>query len=280
MPVKSTTTKSKDVPAEAQVHEDDYEPKDVKTNAKTFIQLKKAVLKHEETNYNRLYLFPCSGNADWRMMGGHSALFYFYHVIRPLNRKVRFIEDASKYPPISSTGLISAKGTKTIRKRLRQLDLYQAEYHKDGLAIFYLTRTFTKRDVDLLWQTEQKRREELNSIIEVKNADPELMTMIMNATKRLYHVCDTKLKVFPSRTIGVQTVKLMQDLVSEQYRASELTDTQLIRESWRKMLKIANDVLFTLQMMNSWEVWSKENCASIAKEFIAIIEYLEKKLAK
>lgn len=278
MPKKLATTTPKDVPAEAQVHEYDYEPPVTRTTAKTFLTFKKAVLKQEENNYNRLYFFPCSGNDDWRMAGGHSALIYYYHVIVPLNKKVRFVEDESKFPPLSSTGVIIIKGTKTVRKRLQQLELYKAEYHKNGLVIFYLTRTFTKRDIELLWKKEQDRRERLNSIIVVKKADPELSVMVMNATKRLYHVCETKLKVFASRTIGVKIVDLLQQLVDEQYKLTDTTDKKQLQQGWKRMSELVRQILYALQTINSWEIWSKEKCASVAQEFVAIAEYLDKKL--
>lgn len=262
------------------VHEDAYEPPPTRINHRQFREIKTAVLEKEDNNYDHLCFFPCIGEDGWRMAGGHSALLYAYQVMKPLNKEFHITPDEPAFKPLSSTGVIRIHGTSTVRQRLKTLGLYEGEYHHQGLVIFYLTRTFTQHNLDAIWEEEQRRRRKINSIVELETPDPELATLINNASKRLYNICAYKWGKFGGQTFGTEVVSLLKTLALTQHALTTTSDEQQLQQGWDKMQKLTQRIIALLQIVGAWGIWPREKCASVALDFVVIKRHLEENSPK
>lgn len=254
---------------------------EIEIDAETYRKTKKKVVEYEKKNYNTIALFPSRGKGQWKKMGDHSALIYYYLIAKPLlknGQMPRFKSDDDALFRFD-IGVVSAYGVDVVRERVKKMGFYKGETNSDGKTVISLTISVTKEQMEDLRVQEMKRRDELNKIIEVDSCYPVLHQKLRLLSTRLHQMAYSQMRKIEGRTNGVQLCSAI-DQVIRTYLLALKDKKPDFGKTFETMLEDIFLVLVELQVIADAGIWQIEKCAAVGKMTGEIREMIEEEMRK
>ena len=239
--------------------------------SKEFHRNKHKLIQLERQNYDRIIVIERTGkkgeDRDWREIGDHSALLYYYQICEPLGEQVNFKNDVDSYYERYEIGLICMNGLTKMRMLIKKSGLYESEQSQGPFRVFKLKKTFTSEDMRRLMQKERKRRKEANEIIKVDFSDPELYICLREVAKKLHKICNEHFDHLSRDTIGRKIVTLADENLTDYRKLCTLSEkkTKEKIELWRKIYYGVRDLAHGVQTATGIEVMNSTDGASVSE---------------
>lgn len=249
---------------------------------KKYRQIKLKIRALEETNYDAIYVVPCSGNQNWREVTEHSALIYYYEVCQKLQRRVKFCADTLSFYDQYKIGYIRTLGVDTVRENLKKTGLYKSESEEAEVHVFYLTKRFTKHKMQQLEKAEMARRQENMMPIPAGALNPVLYQLLVRQSTEIYKLCIKRLDRLTRQTNGAIMMKIANGMLESYHlmaMAKNAPRGKMIRQ-YGEMRKQAYLLLLKVQVMGEIRIWDLETCSHLAELVKSVRDLVEQELKK
>ncbi len=252
-----------------------------KVEKKEYERLKRRALKFERKNHGFVLVIPCDGEHGWCEMGENSALIYKYQVCMKLGAPVTMTDDLDSFYVRYDVGRIRTRGFDTVRKRLKNVGLYETEVEKDGCVIFQLKESYTKSEIEKMRMDEEARQVAMNTIVKVNFSDPVLYQKMMEVATRLHRICYRRMDKVSSATNGVRIVEKADGLILKYYEMTERKASYEERMSdWDELWRRAHELLIELQVVAGLKLWTRETCVKIGEGVAEIQHRIEQDIKR
>lgn len=171
---------------------------------------KKEIVSHEDDNYGSLYVLET--HDGWWKMFGHSAIFYAYDIGPQLGKSPRLLAD-SDFRNKENWGVVTIRSIDLLEQSLKKLKI-EKRYHKDGVAMFTLNKTYTPDELTMLRRTEELKWEAANKLIAPKVVMPELYKDVRELTASMYEMV-RKFVPAARELVGNEILECVNDLSVE-----------------------------------------------------------------
>lgn len=238
--------------------------KPIVVSNKDYNQNKKKAIEFEKKNYNTIALIPSRGEGSWKKFGDHSALIYYYFVL-PLFRKKfpTFHADSDDFNKFEY-GVMSVSTASTVYSALIKNKLLKSVKCGDGKVFFTLNVNFDQQQIDLWWQEEQKRRDEMNNILAVENCLPEFRQKMRQLAKMVHGAVNKKMRKAEQETSGEDLIRAMSEISRTYYRLMrKFGDDSL--GAWGDLLMRMDDFCAELQIIIDGGIWGYNAGAKIGE---------------
>lgn len=250
---------------------------------KVYRSLKRDLIGIEEENYGEVILQKCSGKGDWFEIADHSALIYYYYVIQVLKIKnIRFEDDYDSYYEQYRIGRIRVRGVDTVRKRLKDANMYYGEHVLMGRIVFILKKPLSKDKMRILEKRESRRRMNLNKTIEVEHSSPLFYRNLAELDKWLHQVCSSKLGKLASQTNGVRMVTLADEMMAKYLHSTDLPGNKIEarEDDWKEIRKRIYKLKYEIQIIDIVGLWSPEVCLKAFEKNDILLKLANENLIK
>lgn len=225
--------------------------------------MKRDLIGMEEENVGEIVLQKCSGEGDYFEIAEHSALIYYYYVVRALKIKgVRFEADCDSFFEQYKIGRIRVRNVSGVRERIKRVGMYGGEHVMMGRIVFMLKKSLTKEQLKALKRKESKRRLDLNKTVEIEHAAPLFYRNLAEMIRNLHVICSSKLNKLASQTNGVRMVTLVDDTMSKYLHSTDLPEGRWEerREDWAQIRRNLYKLKYEIQIIDIAKLWAPEIC--------------------
>ena len=133
----------------------------VKTDKKTYYDVKRRVLGWEKNNYDKLAVLK-TGNGFCKMFG-HSAVIYVCQIAKRLDVKAELISDTD-FELVSDEPVCLFKDFDQFEKRLKTLKIFRSSMD-DGVIVFDLGYKVDAADLVMMQKENEVLRERANKLV-------------------------------------------------------------------------------------------------------------------
>ena len=260
----------------------DVDESNPEVSLKSYRRLRRRLKYKEYSNYDTIYIIPCSGSNNWHEIAEHSALIYYYRVVKKLNLKTKFYADYFSFYDQYDIGYIRTRSIDYIRRNLGEAGILKDEATEDGIIIFRLKISLTEDEMDELRLAEKKRRLENLTVGETGNLDPELHQLLVASSIRLHRLCNAHLDKLSSQTNGADVVRLMDGLL-EKYHQMALIRKDTTARTIEKLDLMRTDIynlIIKVKIVCEAKLWDFETASSVAETLIQIRDRIENDLRR
>lgn len=187
-----------------------------KITPKSYDRLKRQVIHTEQDNFDSLYIVPCAGNKGWHEIGDHSALIYYYDILKDHLKKPKFIYDSfNGYYNHYEFGRISIRAIDQI---IHNLDSAHIKYTITALdhtghhttSPIHITRiklstTYSHNKIEQFIKAEKSRREKALQVPRADDLMPGLYLNLINFAAILHHLVNRNFNTL-SRSVLAHTL--------------------------------------------------------------------------
>ena len=187
-----------------------------KITPKSYDRLKRQVIHTEQDNFDSLYIVPCAGNKGWHEIGDHSALIYYYDILKDHLKKPKFIYDSfNGYYNHYEFGRISIRAIDQI---IHNLDSAHIKYVITTLdhtghhttSPIHITRiklstTYPGNKIEQFIKAEKSRREKALQVPHADDLMPGLYLNLINFAAILHHLVNRNFNTL-SRSVLAHTL--------------------------------------------------------------------------
>lgn len=249
--------------------------------SKQYQSAKRALLKKEKNNYNRLYFIYCSGNQGWLETAEHSALIYYYEIVNRYGLKNRFFSDETSFYDRYEIGYIRTSNLDDVRHWLEKANLYKGE-GRDTQRIFYfeLNKIFTNQELDHYLTLEKQHRLEQNSITPARNLSPEFYQLLTNVGGRIYHVCNNQLSRLACDTNGIRIATALTNVIVFYHHLTcyPKNATTRIVNKWTDIYTNLYTLLYEFRALSDLRLVNRETCIGVDEILNRLIDIAKKEL--
>lgn len=275
-----------------------------KLTPKTYERLKRFVIRAERDNYDSIYLTPCTGKSSWHEIGDHSALFYYYDVLKNRVKKPKFNYDTfSGYYNHYEFGRISVKNIDDVIHALKTANIpINSITHLDATgrptnSKIHITRIklgtiYTDTEIFDLITKEKARRTQVLRVPHANEALPDLYLDISNFATTIHHLCNRNFDKFARAGIA-KTMLAQSDSIFRTYLEAntifsivgeaEHTNPAIYFHGIHKIIQkyqyinsTISDLIISLQMVYSYQYIGAEHCCVAHSQLLSIKERLVK----
>ena len=253
-------------------------------STKVYRSLKNKLKRSESSNYDSIFMIPCSGNNGWYEIAEHSALLYYYEVCQnpKLQLSPNFFSDDTSFYNQYEIGYLRTKNPHDICDNIKTAGLYESESQSGAIYIVKLNTKFTPEHLKELQGKERGRRLSNLTPGKTDNLDPALHQALISLGTRLHRICSSHLDKLSSHVNGVRILNLSDNLLISYYHLTYYTksDTAKIRSTLETMRRDIYNLTIEIQILGSLKLWSLEVCASLALSLEKIRDYIEADLKR
>lgn len=245
---------------------------------------KRKLQKLEANNANRIYVIPCSGDGRWFEMAERSALFYHHEIVTLLGLKTKFTEDVLSQYDKYSYGYIRNCNLADLRKKLVENQLYKTEGYTDKIFYFELNKNFSDEKIEQMWEAEQQRRLNNNSIKAANNMSPELYLIICLLGRSFHQICNSKMNKATVGSLGVRMLDNIDDISITYHQITYLDKSpEKALAKWSILRTKLYELQIMLKIAGDFDIWRRDRIISFEDNIdhaIKIVERIMRRLIK
>lgn len=246
-------------------------------------KLKKSAMEAEKRNSQYLILFPASdidvapNGKRFYNMGGNSAVIYAYEIGPRMGRhpKLRHDMDSGDKETKFKGGICSIADLDLFESKLSELGILKTDSMVEGLIFFKLNREYSKSEMHEMRKQEQKRVDQLNSLLYSKVLYPDIHMPIIELL-RIVPVKVRKMERIYRDMFGSAMVGSVMRL-ARLYAAMTHGDMKEL-DAAKKMNAELNVLLVQTSMFNELGVWDIPICMRIGTIVVGLKQLLKGKI--
>ena len=297
-------------PNQLQLQPQPNQPENEKISPKAYSRLKRHVIRTEHDNYDSIYVLPCAGSKGWHEIGDHSALFFYYDILKDHLKKPKFIYDTyngfynhyefGRISIRSLDNIIHALDEKNIKYTITTIDA-QGRHTTSPIHITrFRLPTYSGDTLESFIRAEKSRREQSLRVPRATDLMPDLYLSIIRFATILQHLVNRNFNTLPRAHLATAILNETNDIVRKYLEISylaSLLDTKknpystkssnitqnptrhpiIIQKILQKYLTISKELdnlHITLQMCYAYQYIDVENCCVIQDTLTSIKEQI------
>lgn len=294
---KNTNQNNKNNPSDEHISLDNNKPistpKSVKKNnvdigAKRITEsqhesIKRTIMKKEETNFDSIYFVPCSGNSGWYEIAEHSALIYYFEVVKTLKLKTPMHEDTMSFYTHYKYGLIRTNNPDYIKENVRRCNLLETISTDRDIITLKLNKSFTNEQIDGYWQQLNAERIKRASILEASNASPEFHLIISSLGKEALRSCASRMDKIHRKYLSETFISYIAEIDRLYLQSNYLNRKKVperVKKKWEAIIEITYNAIVELQTMNDFGVWDEGLIARFGDKILRARAIARQEIAK
>ena len=235
---------------------------------------KKKVKELEKTNREYLIVFPSKDS--WWKMGGVSALYYNYYLVKHLGRNEKLRPDSDYFSKFS-TGVVSINDINQLEKdlwRVKKIGLNK-DLSTETIKYFNLGYKLSDETVYGMIHMQEILERRLNQMVMPNSPIPKLYAALREGL-RLTYITNKETPRVARELLGRQmTERARTTVVNYSLLANRVIPR---REGLKKIWLSVSMLMSDLETMSDLKIWPTKRCVAVGKYWAEALVILRKEL--
>ncbi|MBR2709823.1 hypothetical protein IKE72_01960 [Candidatus Saccharibacteria bacterium] len=267
----------------------------------TYERMKRFVIREERDNYNSIYVLPSVGSKGWHETGDHSALIYYYLILKNRTKKPKFTHDVySGYYNHYEFGRISIRSiddiihnlvANKIKFRVAHLD----DKGRNTTSPICITRirfssALTDEKMEKLVNMERNRRKNCLRVPRADALDPNLYMNITELAATLNHLMNKNFNALARAELAREIVGQTNGIVRSYLEICQIASymdnvksrikheaaNEKILDKYRFITKELNNLEISIAMAYTYHYIDVDNSIVISDKLFSVRDQINK----